>query len=183
MSLNILTILIESTVLSIFATTPLLTPLETDFPVPSMSNLPYWSFLPTKTDILVVPISSPTNIFSFVILELDVIFKYNPNLTDEYYNSSLFGIFHGAYVKEPFGYSILQAVDAGKLPIISKGWCPEFNYPYRASSKEEFENMVKLIQNTNKETRKNIFNSAKEFLKKFDNKDHWVERMKTIYNE
>ena len=111
------------------------------------------------------------------------IIEYNPNLTDEYYNSSLFGIFHGAYVKEPFGYSILQAVDAGKLPIISKGWCPEFNYPYRASNKEEFENMVKLIQNTNKETRKNIFNSAKEFLKKFDNKDHWVERMKTIYNE
>lgn len=111
------------------------------------------------------------------------IIEYNPNLTDEYYTSSLFGIFHGAYVKEPFGYSILQAVDAGKLPIISKGWCPEFNYPYRASSKEEFENMVKLIQNTNKETRENIFNSAKSFLKKFDNKDHWVERMKTIYNE
>ena len=83
-----------------------------------------------------------------------------------YFMLKNWGIFHGAYFKEPFGYSILQAVDAGKLPIISKGWCPEFNYPYRASSKEEFENMVKLIQNTNKETRKNIFNSAKEFLKK-----------------
>ena len=110
------------------------------------------------------------------------IIEYNPSLTPDYYQSEQWGIFHGAYVKEPFGYSIFQSVDAGKLPIIANDWCPEFNYPYRASTKEEFERMVKRINDTPKETRESVFNSAKKFLKKFDNIDHWVKKMLEVYN-
>lgn len=111
------------------------------------------------------------------------IIEYTPNKIEDYYRSNLFGIFHGAYVKEPFGYSIFQSVDGGKLPIIHKNWCPEFNYPYRVSSKEEFESTVKRIKNTKKETRELIFKSAKNFLKKFDNKEVWIKIMTDFYNE
>lgn len=110
------------------------------------------------------------------------IIEYRPLLTSEYYLSDTWGIFHGAYVKEPFGYSIFQSVDAGKLPIIAKDWCPNFNYPFRASTKEEFENVVEIINGMTKENRKNIFNSAKKFLKGFDNKEEWVIKMLEIYN-
>jgi len=111
------------------------------------------------------------------------IIEYMPKLTEEYYRSELFGIFHGAYVKEPFGYSIFQSVDAGKIPIIAKDWCPEFNYPFRASTKIEFEKMVKQIKSMSKENRKSIFNSAKLFLNKFNNKKEWINKMKIYYNE
>ena len=110
------------------------------------------------------------------------IIEYRPALTEEYYNSETWGIFHGAYVKEPFGYSIFQSVDAGKLPIIAKDWCPDFNYPYRASTKEEFENMVNTITRTSRETRENIFNSAKKYLSRFDNQNEWIIKMLEIYN-
>ena len=44
---------------------------EMAFPIPKISNFPNWSFLPTITLILVVPISSPT-----IIGELFSIFLF-----------------------------------------------------------------------------------------------------------
>ena len=110
------------------------------------------------------------------------IVEYRPNLTPDYYKSDSWGIFHGAYVKEPFGYSIFQSVDGGKLPIIAKDWCPDFNYPFRASTKEEFEDVVEQIKNTPLETRLSIFKSAKNFLKRYDNKQEWTKIMINLYN-
>ena len=48
------------------------------------------------------------------------------------------GISHSCFINEPFGYSIFQALDYGKIPIISKDWCEEYDYPYRANNKIEF---------------------------------------------
>ena len=55
-----------------------------------------------------------------------------------------FGIFHGAYFKEPFGYSIFQAVDYGKIPIIHTDWAKEVDYKYRASHLKM--NLIKCLK-------------------------------------
>lgn len=46
-----------------------------------------------------------------------------------------FSIFHGCYHKEPFGYSIFEAVDYGKLPIIHTDWGIGLNYKYEQVQK------------------------------------------------
>ena len=55
------------------------------------------------------------------------------------------GISHSAHIYEPFGYSIFQAVDYGKIPILSEDWLHEIEYPFRASTKEDFEECWKQI--------------------------------------
>ena len=84
-----------------------------------------------------------------------------------------FGIFHGAYFKEPFGYSIFQAVDYGKLPIIHTDWAPELNYKYRAGSKNEFDKCIKKILFDSHEERLIEFNKIKEYMKQFDYVETW----------
>lgn len=89
------------------------------------------------------------------------------------------GIFHGAYFKEPFGYSIFQALDFGKLPIINKDWLTEVNYKYRAGTKNEFDNCIKQILKDSHQVRVNERNNLIKFLKKFDNKSEWVDKIRT----
>jgi len=113
----------------------------------------------------------------FTFNNIDV-YQWNYNIHKAFFTKN-WGIFHGAYFKEPFGYSIFQAVDYGKLPIINKDWAPEVDYKYRASSKNEFDNCIKQIkkdgwQIANEERKKLI-----EFMKKFDNKKEWVDQIKT----
>jgi hypothetical protein len=90
------------------------------------------------------------------------------------------GIFHGAYFKEPFGYSIFQAVDYGKLPIIHTKWLENVDYKYRADNFNKFHKMVKIMQIDSHETRQKEFNKLKEALKKFDNKEVWVDKIRNI---
>jgi hypothetical protein len=72
------------------------------------------------------------------------------------------GIFHGAYFKEPFGYSIFQEVDYGKLPIIHTDWLPEVEYKYRTDTFNGFAKIVKQIVNDSQEERLENFNRLKE---------------------
>jgi hypothetical protein len=90
-----------------------------------------------------------------------------------------FGIFHAAYFKEPFGYSIFQAVDYGKLPIINKDWAPEVEYKYRVSTKNEFDECVKQILKDSHEERVANIKNLKEYMIKFDNKDVWIDKIRT----
>lgn len=90
------------------------------------------------------------------------------------------GIFHGAYFKEPFGYSIFQAVDYGKLPIIHTDWCSDLDYKYRASTHNEFNKIVKKILKDSHQERLENFNRLKNYLKKYDNKDKWVTDVITM---
>lgn len=90
-----------------------------------------------------------------------------------------FGIFHGAYFKEPFGYSIFQAIDYGKIPIINKDWAIEVEYDYRASTMNEFKKMVKTIQNDSEENIQKNFYTLKEYMKQFDNKLEWADKVRT----
>ena len=55
-------------------------------------------------------------------------------------------ISHSCHTKEPFGYSIFQSIDYGKLPIIHSDW-GDVDYKYKGSSKEEFDYVLKQIQN------------------------------------
>ena len=91
------------------------------------------------------------------------------------------GIFHGAYFKEPFGYSIFQAVDYGKLPIINHDWAKDLDYKYRASNFNEFQKVVKKIIADSEENRLKEFDKIKTYLKKFDNKEVWIDKVRNVF--
>ena len=88
-----------------------------------------------------------------------------------------FDIFHGAYFKEPFGYSIFQAVDYGKIPIIHTDWATEVDYKYRVSNKNEFDKMVKKIVGDDKNTRFQEFIKLKTYMMTFDNTENWKSKI------
>ena len=92
------------------------------------------------------------------------------------------GVSHSCFNYEPFGYSIFQAVDYGKLPILSKDWMKEWDYPYRAETKTEFENIVKEIKNTDYETKKQWFIKLKNNMMIYSDKNKWVNQLLDIYN-
>ena len=91
------------------------------------------------------------------------------------------GIFHGAYFKEPFGYSIFQAVDYGKLPILNHDWAVNLDYKYRASNFNEFHKVVKKIIADSESNRLIEFEKLKKYLKKFDNKEVWVDKVRNVF--
>ena len=99
-------------------------------------------------------------------------FQWNPSIHHTFMIKD-FGIFHGAYFKEPFGYSIFQAVDYGKLPIIHTDWAIELDYKYRASSKNEFDKCIKKILFDSHEVRLQEFNKIKSYMKKYDYEKKW----------
>jgi hypothetical protein len=107
------------------------------------------------------------------------IYQWDPNIYNNFMTKN-WGIFHGAYFKEPFGYSIFQAVDYGKLPIIHKDWIPEIQYKYRAGTINEFSKIIKQIKKDSQEERLENFNRLKEYLKKYDNKNEWADKIRTM---
>jgi hypothetical protein len=93
------------------------------------------------------------------------------------------GISHSAFTSEPFGYSIFEAVDRGKLPIVHKNWCKDLDYPYRASSKKDFVDIYSKLLETPHETKNKWFNSIKSYMKNnFSDKQRWVNDLLDIYN-
>ena len=107
------------------------------------------------------------------------IFEWNQDI-HHYFMLKNWGIFHGAYFKEPFGYSIFQSIDYGKLPIINTDWATEVNYDYRASSMNEFKKIHKQIIKDSHQKRKENFDRLKLYMKQFDNKEVWIDRIKNI---
>jgi len=106
------------------------------------------------------------------------LFQWSPDI-HHYFMLKNWGIFHGAYFKEPFGYSIFQAVDYGKLPILNKDWAVEVDYKYRASTKNEFNKIIKRILKDSHQERQKEFNKLKEYMVQFDNKEKWVDQIRT----
>ena len=114
----------------------------------------------------------------FTLPDTDV-FQWDPNIKQAFFGKN-WGIFHGAYFKEPFGYSIFQAVDYGKLPIIHKDWAPEVDYDYRASTMNEFKKIHKKILIDSHSKRLKNFNNLKTYMKQFDNKTAWADKVRSI---
>ncbi len=93
------------------------------------------------------------------------------------------GISHSAFNAEPFGYSIFQNVDWGKLPILSEDWCVDINYKFRADSKREFVNIYKSIIQLSYEEKVEEFNSLKsQLINKFSDSTNWKTKLLNIYN-
>jgi hypothetical protein len=107
------------------------------------------------------------------------IYQWDPNIYNMFMTKN-WGIFHGAYFKEPFGYSIFQAIDYGKLPIIHTGWCKEVEYKYRTDTFNGFAKTIKQILKDSHEERLKNFNSLKNYLKQYDNKDEWVDKVRNM---
>ena len=92
------------------------------------------------------------------------------------------GISHSAHIHEPFGYSIFQAVDYGKIPIISEDWLHEIEYPFRASTKEKFEECWKQICELDTNQRQGYIDYLRDKLNRYTNKKEWVDKYLEIYN-
>ena len=90
---------------------------------------------------------------------------------------------HSSYVNEPFGYSIFQAVDYGKIPILNRDWCKDIEYPFRSYSKEEFEKQVKTIKGVSYQERNDILeNLRNELNNRYNNPKIWANQYLSIYN-
>lgn len=90
--------------------------------------------------------------------------------------------FHGCYINEPFGYSIFNAIDYGKLPIINKFWMPRLDYKYRANSKEEFNSIYEIMCNDTESEREFWFYKLKKQLEPFTNRSNWIIKMVNLFN-
>jgi hypothetical protein len=110
------------------------------------------------------------------------IYHYDSKFKDKFYNMD-WGVSHSAFSSEPFGYSIFEAVDRGKLPILHSTWCPNFEYPYRVSSKKEFIDIYNGIIHQSYSEKNKWFTKIKKYMiSEFSNKDKWVEDFLNIYN-
>ena len=93
------------------------------------------------------------------------------------------GISHSAHIVEPFGYSIFQAIDYGKVPILAGDWLTEYEYPFRASNPVEFHEQYRKLCEVSLDERRNLLWPLREYLtEKFDNKEEWIEKMLKLYN-
>jgi len=114
-----------------------------------------------------------TSAYSFPNIKF---YEWDMSIHDSFMKKD-FDIFHGAYFKEPFGYSIFQAVDYGKIPIIHTDWAKKVDYKYRASTKNEFDKVVKKIQSDNEKTRFVEFAKLKTYMKTFQDTEVWTNKI------
>jgi len=110
------------------------------------------------------------------------LYHYDSRFSEKFYNME-WGISHSCFTYEPFGYSIFQAVDWGKLPILHTSWLPNFEYPYRATFKKDFVDIYNRLKETSYEEKNKWFLYLKQYMiDNFTNKDKWVEDLLNIYN-
>ena len=93
------------------------------------------------------------------------------------------GISHSCFESEPFGYSIFQSIDYGKLPIIHKDWCKDMKYPFRASTQKQFETQVAKISKLSLEQKNTYLSEMRDYLSKFSSKEKWRNDLLSIYNQ
>ena len=85
-------------------------------------------------------------------------------------------------MNEPFGYSIFQALDYGKLPILQKDWAVTYKYPFRAFNKKEFDDQIKNILELSEKERQGYLDGLRDYCRQYDNKEEWTEKYLEIYN-
>ena len=110
------------------------------------------------------------------------IYHYKPEFGDKFYGMN-WGISHSCFTYEPFGYSIFEAVDRGKLPILHTSWCKDLEYPYRATFKKDFDDIYSRLVETPHEEKNKWFLHLKQYMiDNYTNKDKWVNDLLNIYN-
>lgn len=110
------------------------------------------------------------------------IYHYKSEFKNTFYDLD-WGISHSAFTNEPFGYSIFEAVDRGKLPILHTSWCKNFEYPYRASNKKEFNDTYNKLIKTPYTEKELWFLKLKDFMQtNYSDKKKWIKQLLDIYN-
>lgn len=108
--------------------------------------------------------------------------QYESEYSEKYYQMD-WGVSHSAFSFEPFGYSIFQNVDWGKLPILDKNWFPMIEYKFRVSNKKEFVNIYRSIIELTYEEKVKEFESLKtQLINNFSDSKLWKEKLLKIYN-
>ena len=74
-------------------------------------------------------------------------------------------------------------MDYGKVPVISKEWCKDMEYPFRASTQKQFEKQVAEISNLSIEDRNTYLGDLRSHLSKYSNIDEWRNKLLSIYNQ
>mgnify|MGYP001249489465 FL=1 len=106
-------------------------------------------------------------------------YQWNSEILDLFMKKD-WSISHSCHTNEPFGYSIFQAVDYGKLPILHSDW-GDVDYKYRASSKKEFDSMVEIICRDSYEEQLDNWVRLSEWMMKYDNKWEWRDKIKNLF--
>jgi hypothetical protein len=65
---------------------------------------------------------------------------------------------------------------------LSEDWLPNIAYPYRASTKEKFEEVYEEICDVRVEARQTLLQHLKSNLSEYDNKEDWANKYLEIYN-
>ena len=108
---------------------------------------------------------------------------YRTDKIEDFFLSEEWGISHSCFTNEPFGYSIFQSIDFGKIPILSKDWCSEMDYPFRASTQKQFEIQYAKICRLSIEERNSYLEKLRDYLSKYSSKEKWRDDLLKIYNE
>jgi len=111
------------------------------------------------------------------------VIDYRSEKIDSFYRRDDWGISHGCFESEPFGYSIFQSVDYGKMPVIHKNWCKDMKYPFRASTQKQFENKVAEISNLSIEDRNIYLGDLRKYLSQYSSVEKWRDSLLSIYNQ
>ena len=111
------------------------------------------------------------------------LYQFNYKNIHRFFNREDWGISHSCHLHEPFGYSIFQALDYGKLPILQKDWLSTYEYPFRAFNKIEFDEQIKNISELSEKERQGHLDGLRDYCRQYDNKDEWIKRYLEIYNE
>jgi len=111
------------------------------------------------------------------------VIDYKRELVEHFYENIDWGISHSCFKNEPFGYSIFQSIDYGKVPVLSKEWCKDMKYPFRASTQKQFEKQVAKISNLSIEDRNNYLGELREYLSKYSSVKEWRDKLLSIYNQ
>ena len=106
-------------------------------------------------------------------------YQWDTNILDSFMKKD-WSISHSCHTNEPFGYSIFQAVDYGKLPILHSDW-GDVDYKYRASSKEEFDSMVEIICRDSYAELLDNWMRLSEWMMKYSNKWKWRDEIKNLF--
>ena len=99
-----------------------------------------------------------------------------------FFNRDDWGISHSCFLNEPFGYSIFQSLDYGKLPILQQDWLSNYEYPFRALNKQQFDEQIDNISELSEKERQGYLDGLRDYCRKYDNKEEWVEKYLEIYN-
>ena len=79
--------------------------------------------------------------------------------------------------------SINLSLDYGKLPILQKDWLINYEYPFRAFNKKEFDEQLNNISELSEGERQQHLDGLRDYCREYDNKKEWIKRYLEIYNE